>query len=65
VRSEVFYELDSRFLLLPQLQVTVNGRGDEEISPVTKVSALDEFRAPETHLVMTQKVSASRCMKDW
>ena len=64
MRSEVFYELDPRFLLFPQFQVTVDGCSNEEISPVTRVSVRVGLRTPKTHLVMTQKFSASRCMKD-
>ena len=47
MRSEVFHELDPRFLLLPQLQVTVDGCGDEEISPATRVSVRDESRVQD------------------
>lgn len=65
MRSKVFYELDSRFLLLPQFQVTIDGCGDEEVSPVMDVSVPGELHGVNTHLVMTQKFNASRCMKDW
>ena len=42
--SEMFYELNARFLFLPQFQVTINGRGDEEISPEARMSVICELQ---------------------
>lgn len=45
--SEMFYELNARFLFLPQFQVAINGRGDEEISPEARMSVICELQVSQ------------------
>ncbi len=64
VCAVVLHEFDTGVLLLPQLDMPIYRRGDEEVRSTRHIlSTMSPIFTKWTHLVITQKLMTSLCMK--